>query len=413
MTRRLGGALLVPMFATLYGLGFTNLFLRASLGVMAPGLTQEFALTPAMLSAIAAAFFLSYSLMQLPTGMLLDRLGPRWTLAGMLVFSAAGAGVFAAAQSAGMLLAGRFLMGLGLAGTFTGAFFVLNRWLPAPRVVTQIGAVNSFSAIGTLCAATPLTLLIAWIGWRESYWLFTGVVVVLAVAMALLLRDDEVPGASAAPAPREKLGQLLAGVREAARQDGMWRMLAVGVPMSAASTIAGAWGAPYLKDVHGLDAIARGNVLLVMAMCSISGHFLYGLMARRLNTIRGVIVTGCIVITGALSCLAFMTRPPVWLVGTMFCAIALASSYPTLSHAHTRGLVPGHLVGRGVSVTNLGIMVAITIAQMGFGWILGAFVTAGGAPPEIAYRTAFGAQAVVALIALVIYAPVRDTRPSG
>ena len=72
----------VPVLAILYILGFTNLFLRSSFGVMAPDLAREMRLSPELLSTIASAFFFAYAAMQIPTGMLLDRFGPRWVLAG-------------------------------------------------------------------------------------------------------------------------------------------------------------------------------------------------------------------------------------------------------------------------------------------------------------------------------------------
>lgn len=405
-------ALKVPIFATLYALGFTNLFLRSSLGVLAPVLKVDMALTPEMLSTVASSFFFAYAIMQLPTGMLLDRLGPRRTLGGMLLFTTVGSAIFAGATGPEMLILGRILMGIGCAGTFTGAFYVLNLWLPPEKLVTQIGAVNSFSALGTLCAATPLALLIGWLGWRPSYWIFTAFVALLMISMLLIMRDTA-PGREASASKTETLAEMIAGVRAAARQPGMWRLLVVGLPMSAASTIVGAWGAPYLKDVYGLDSLSRGNVLLGVGACSIAGHFLYGHVARFFNTIRGVIVGGGILITLALGVVVLVPDLPLWAASACFCLIGLASAYPTLAHAHTRGLVPSNLVGRGVSVTNLGIMTAIALSQLAFGWIVGAFPAVSGIPPAIAYRWAFGTLAVFSVIAIVIYAPVKDTRPKG
>ncbi|MFM9941563.1 MAG: MFS transporter [Hyphomicrobiaceae bacterium] len=405
-------SLIVPIFATLYAMGFTNLFLRSSLGVLAPSLTAEMSLSPEMLSTVASSFFFAYAVMQLPTGILLDRLGPRRTLGGMLLFTTAGAAIFAAAQSAEMLILGRILMGIGCAGTFTGAFYVLNMWLPPDRLVVQTGAVNSFSALGTLCSATPLALLIAWIGWRSSYWVFTGFVALLTIAMLVLMRDAA-PGKDVSSSKSESISELLAGVREAARQPSMWRLLVVGLPMSAASTIVGAWGAPFLKDVYGLDGVSRGNVLLGVGACSIAGHFLYGHVARYVNSIRNVILAGSVLITAATGTIAFTPGLPLWAVSALFCLIGLASAYPTLAHAHTRGLVPSHLVGRGVSVTNLGIMLAIALSQLAFGWIVGAFPAVAGVPPEVGYRWAFAAQALMAIAAIAVYAPIRDARPRG
>ena len=403
---------IVPILAILYGLGFTNLFLRSSFGVMAPDLSREMALEPAALSMVASAFFFAYAAMQVPTGMLLDRFGPRRTVAALLLFTAVGTALFAMGTSATTLTIARLLMGLGCAGVFTGAFYVLTQWLRTDRVVTHVGALNSFAALGNLCATTPFALLIAWIGWRDSYWIFTACVGGLTLAVVLLLRDAP-SERTVLPAKREGLSQAFAGVLGAARQLGMRRLLVAGLPMSSASAVAGVWGAPYLKDVHALDDIGRGNVLLAMAACSIVGHFLHGQLARRLNTVKGMVLAGSVGILVATGTLAAVERPPLALVMGLFCLIGVSAAYPALTHAHARGLVPAHLVGRGVSVTNMGVMTAAAFMQLAFGWIVGAFAQTAGAPPEHAYRAAFAAQAAAALLAIAIYAPIRDVRPRG
>ena len=86
---------LLPILATLYLLNFSNLFLRTSFGVMAPELEREMGLSPAVLSTIASSLFIGYALMQIPTGMMLDRYGPRRVLSVMLLFTAAGTALFA------------------------------------------------------------------------------------------------------------------------------------------------------------------------------------------------------------------------------------------------------------------------------------------------------------------------------
>jgi MFS family permease len=406
-----------PMMAILCVLGFTNLFLRSSFGVMAPHLASEMRLSPVELSAVASSFFFAYALMQVPTGVLLDRFGPRRTLATMLLFTLAGTALFAAASSGVGLAVGRVLMGIGCAGVFTGAFYVLAVWLPKERVVTASGVLNSFASFGNLTSTTPLAILIAWIGWRQSYWLFTAGVGVLLAGVALYVRDrppGATPQAARADEKRgENLSEVLRGVGSAVRQPGLWRLLVVGFPMSAASTIAGAWGAPYLRDVHGLDDIARGNVLFAMALCGLSGHMLFGYMARLVNSSKAAIITGAIGIIAATLCLSLLVRPPLWLVTVLFCLLGISGSYPTVAMAHARGLVPPHLMGRGVSVTNMGVMLAVASMQFVFGWVVGLYPGEAGLQPEPAYRAAFAVQAGVAALALAVYLPVRDARPKG
>lgn len=410
MTEKELQRLFLPILAVLYVLGFTNLFLRSSLGIMAPHLAGEMQLAPWQLSAVASSFFVAYALMQIPTGMLFDRYGPRRTLATMLLFTAMGTAVFAAATSGPMLIAGRVLMGIGCAGVFTGAFYVLALWLPKDRVVSASGTLNGIAGLGNLAATTPLAALIALIGWRYSYWIFTAGVVALLVTIAIVLRDAP-PGAPDRKSNTETIPQILAGVREAVRQPGMWRLLVVGFPISAGSVVAGVWGAPYLRDVHGLDDIGRGNVLLAFALSSIGGHIFFGQFARRVNSLKAAILSGSVGVVAATTALALIASPPLWLVVGILCFMAFSGTYPTIAMAHGRGLVPGHLMGRGVAATNMGVMTAIAVMQFVFGWVLGLYPSVAGVPPEHAYRAAFAVQAVVALAAIVIYAGVRDVKP--
>jgi predicted MFS family arabinose efflux permease len=405
-------SVLLPILVSLYLLGFSNLFLRSSFGVMAPELEHEMGMSPALLSTVASAFFIAYALMQIPTGMMLDRFGPRRVLSAMMLFTAAGTALFAAGETAQTLTLGRILMGIGCSGAFTGAFYILAMWMSPERVVTQTGALNSFAAVGNLCATAPFAALITFIGWRESYWLFTCGIALLTVALALFVRDTP-PDHPPRQVKKERLGAVLAGVREAVRQPGMRRMLFTGLPMSAAGTLSGAWGAPYLQHVHGLDDIARGNVLLLMALGGIGGHFFYGRVARRLNSLKTPVFVGGIVVLAMVLALALISKPPLVLVTAIFVVISICSAYPTVSHAHARGLVPAHLMGRGVAASNMGIMTAIAGAQFMFGWILSAFPAVAGVPPEVAYRTAFGVQAAVAFVGLMIFLRVPDVRPRG
>jgi MFS family permease len=106
-----------------------------------------------------------------------------------------------------------------------------------------------------------------------------------------------------------------------------------------------------------------------------------------------------------------MQSPSVRLVTAMFVVLSICSAYPTVAHAYARGLVPAHLMGRGVAASNMGIMTAIAAAQFTFGWMLGAFPAVAGVPPEIAYRWAFGVQAALALTGLVVLSGLRDVKP--
>jgi ACS family D-galactonate transporter-like MFS transporter len=84
-----------------------NYFDRINLSVGAPQLQQEFGLTDGELGWLFSGFFWSYALLQIPSGMILDRLGVTavyrvssflWSLASALTALAGGFGGILAAR---------------------------------------------------------------------------------------------------------------------------------------------------------------------------------------------------------------------------------------------------------------------------------------------------------------------------
>ena len=197
------------------------------------------------------------------------------------------------------------------------------------------------------------------------------------------------------------------------REPGMARLLLTGLPISAASTVSGVWGAPYLRDVHGLDAIQSGNVLLAMAVCAISGHTLLGLLARRLNSTKKTLILGMSGVIIATGLLGSVQGLPVMAAAGLLCCIGVFASFPMVVFSHARGLVPPRLMGRGLSGANTGLMLAIAAMQLVFGGIVGWLSTPGSVPPEVAYRMGFAAQSVGAVLALLVFLPIRDVKPRG
>ncbi|MBT3535263.1 MAG: MFS transporter [Rhodospirillaceae bacterium] len=404
---------LLPMMAALYGLGLANIFIRSSMGVLAPELAADLALTPAMLGAIASAFFLSYAVMQIPTGLLLDRFGPRLVVIGLFLLTVIGTLLFALSPSGSVMLVARIMMGAGCAGVFAGAFLIIARFYPPARF-TPIGAtLNSFAMLGTFLATIPLAYLVTTLGWRDSF-LWIGILMAMVALLAVLTLRDHPPGvdAQATRERQENLADVLAGSWAVMRTPGILSITSGGMALSAGNTILGIWGGPYLNDVHGLNETERGGVLIFMAMSGVAGHFLYGQAARIFNTLKGLVLAGTTAIAAILGTLALLPSPSLVTVTILLALLGLACGFPTILLAHGRALVPDHLIGRGLTTVNTGIMVAIAIMQMAVGALIGTVaVKATGQASPMGYRAAFGFIAVMAMVTFVIYSRVDDHKP--
>ena len=88
---------------------------------------------------------------------------------------------------------------------------------------------------------------------------------------------------------KETLAQALRGQASIWRTPGLLPILALhGVGDAAAATVVGLWAGAYLADVHGLDSVSRGWILLAMGLALPSGLLVVGPLERRLNTRKWV-----------------------------------------------------------------------------------------------------------------------------
>ena len=96
---------LAALFAVLVATGSLSQFFRSSNAVIAPELIRDLGLSPQMLGMANAAFFLALLTLQIPLGVMFDRIGVRRSVAMLSVPMTAGAALHALADSGAMLVA--------------------------------------------------------------------------------------------------------------------------------------------------------------------------------------------------------------------------------------------------------------------------------------------------------------------
>jgi predicted MFS family arabinose efflux permease len=402
----------VRIVATLCSVYVVSQFFRASHAVVAPDLARDLMLTPGDLGLLTGAFFVSFGAAQIPIGMLLDRFGPRRTVSSLLLFAVAGAVLFARADGLAALTVARICMGVGCAGVLVGSLVVCARWFPPDRYATFAGIIIGGGETGHLLAATPFASLAESVGWRNAFLIAAGVAAVLTVVAWVGVRDVP-PGEARDDTAGESLGDMLRGVGEALRMPAIGPVLAIAfVGYSSALCVFGLWGAPMLNDVYRLDAIARGNVMLIMAAAMLAGSLSYGPMDRRFDTRKGVVMVSCGALATAFLTLALLDRPPLWAVTVLFAVIGYLGGHRVAMMAHGRSLFPARLVGRGVTTVNTSMVAGVAVMQIATGLIVGGFADGGSTAPAIAYRAAFGFIACVLIAAMVVYRRAEDRKPS-
>lgn len=386
-------------------------FFRSSVTVLAPELIVELKLTPEALGMANAIFFFALMAAQVPVGILFDRIGVRYTVGSLAILGVAGALWHAVVRDGGELIAARFLLGLGFGGSFMSVVVLCSRWYPRHRWATAMSWVFSLSMIGVVLAGTPLALAAGWLGWRAAFVIMAGVAAAVGLLFVWLVRDDPPDRAPMTNAP-ETLARALSGFFAILRLPGLLRVLGLQtVAYAVMATIMGLWAGPYLHDVHGLGAVARGNVLIAMACAQFLGVLAFGPMDRIFDTRKGVAMTGAT--ATILVLLALASDPPTQVAIALLIGLCATSSYGVAVVTHARTFYPDHLVGRGATTANMAQLFGCAMVPVLTGFIPGWFPqTAAGYSP-VAYQWIFATIAAALGTGLMVYATARDVRPSS
>ena len=382
-------------------------FYRVANATIAPELMADLALSAEAMGAITGIFFLTFAAAQIPAGVLLDRFGPRYTMSGLFVIAVLGAVVFAMADSALALGIGRGLMGLGCAAGLMGSMVAFSRWYPADRFASLSATLFVVGGAGTLLGTTPLAWGAEVVGWRGAFVAMAILTAVFAVLLYAVVRDAP-PGHSATEDPPETWPQIGRGLRDVMANIELWRVSAIQfVGYATVLTVIGLWAGPYLTDVHGLDPVDRGNVLLLLNVAALLGVLVYGRIDHYVPVRKWLIVTGALLAAAVLGILALLPKHDFWPAIILLTAFTVVGSYVMLNHAHARAILPDHLVGRGLTFQNLAVFLGISILQSASGLIVGAFEGSATATPETAYRAVFAFLAVCLIIAAAIFSRAR------
>lgn len=148
---------------------------RQVLGILAPDLQREIGWSELDYGRIVIAFQVSYAVMMLVWGGILDRIGTKLGLAiAVTWWSLAGMGTALANTAMGFGLA-RFMLGVGEAANFPASIKTVAEWFPKSERAFATGIFNSGTNIGAIVAPIAVPLLAAAWGWRSAF-ILTGAI---------------------------------------------------------------------------------------------------------------------------------------------------------------------------------------------------------------------------------------------
>ena len=272
---RTARAVTLAVVIAAYMLSFFHRFAPAGI---AHDLTLAFQTTAASLGALAATYFYVYTIMQVPTGILVDTLGPRRILFLGGLVAAAGSVLFGLADTLNEALVGRTLVGLGVSVTFIAMLKIIAVNFDERRFATLVGASMLVGNLGSVLAGAPLSLLAQSISWRGIFVGAGALSALLGVACWFFVKDG------GGERPRFDRTVIFGGLASVLKNRSTWPAVVVNFGLAGSFfSFAGLWATPYLMRVHELTrAQASSHLSLYFAGFAL-GCFFIGTLSDRLG----------------------------------------------------------------------------------------------------------------------------------
>ena len=399
-------------------------FHRVAPAVIVPELTRSFGIKGVALGVLASAYFYPYAVMQLPSGLLSDSLGPRKTVTAFTLLAAVGAILFGISPTFLTAILGRIMVGLGVSVLFISTLKILANWFEVEKFAIVAGALMAIGGLGWLSAATPLALLTLRLGWRMTFIMIGLVSLVLALVTYLVVRDSPAElGVAGIPEAKrttpsssgEKKLPLIQGVKMVLSEKNFWP-LAVWFFCQGGILFGfgGLWAGPYLMQVYNLSKAQAGNILMMIAVGMIVGSPMLSYLSQKVFRARkSVLLISSSTLTGIWVLFVFLVDglTVLFLYGLFFLLGIFASGIVVIGFTAAKELFPAQIAGTSTGMANLFPFMGGALFQPLIGLVLDYGGRLGNTYSVQAYRISFAGFLVAAALALISVLFMRETLP--
>ncbi len=295
-------------------------FHRMAAGVVKTDLQETFKIGAAQFANIGSMYFYAYFIMQIPSGILADKLGPKKTVASFSLLAAIGSVIFGLAPSIMIAYLGRFMVGIGVSVVFICLIKIQSRWFYARNFALMVGFAGVAANLGAVLAQTPLVIAASTFGWRNTFIYMGLAMIIFAVLVVLFVKDDpndmglpgmdELEGRPVA-ASTIKVGEALKSVMSN-KKTWVISLSYIGL-YTGYVVLLGTFGVSYIITAYGLQKIQAANMIIVAVVGSMISGLVIGYISDKIKK-RKIVIVSLSVITLLCWILFIYVKMPVTLL---------------------------------------------------------------------------------------------------
>lgn len=304
------------IFAVLALAYFFVYFHRTTGGAISTTIQDYYGVGTASVALLASAYLYAYTLMQIPSGILTDKMGPRKAATAFIFLIAVGSllsALSAQMNNFTLMIVGKFVIGIGAAVVYIPIMKVLAVWYRKNEFASMSGVLLLVGNVGGIAAATPMVMMIDSMGLETTYIVLGLITVLVAVLCWIVVRDH--PSQKELPSIEEivseetgepikeststkiKTTEALKATFGSGRKFwplAIWFFFMYGTIMLWQASLAGT----YYKNIYGFSSGDYGLLITMVGVGMVFGCPLAGMLADKvLHSKKLVILIGTAVYT--------------------------------------------------------------------------------------------------------------------
>ena len=295
---------------------FYKYILNVSPSIMSHELMKQFQVSGAELGSLSATFFYSYTVMQVFSGVLIDKFGTRYLTGLTVLVGALGAYVFAHSDTLNTATLARGMMGFGISFATVAYLKITAVWFHQRQKAFVSGLLATAVMLGAVFGEAPLATLLEKTSWRFVLEFCAYLGIFLSLLFMIFVREHKDKNAPDKELSNEKTPWQ--EYKKVIQKKQNWLLTAYsGLAFAPLSVLGGLWGPPFLQESYGLSRTESSGLISLTFIGLGIGSPLWGLLSDRLNNRLGVMKVALILSLVSLTFVFYSPHLPVWCLGTL------------------------------------------------------------------------------------------------
>lgn len=321
--------------------------LRVTPNIMLDDIMQQFQIDAAAFGQFSGIYYIGYSLIHLPIGIMFDRFGPRKVMTACIILTVMGLLPLIFANHWIYPIAGRLLIGIGSSAAILGLFKIIRLTFNEERFPRMLSFSVTIGLIGAIYGGGPVGYMHQIFGYQVVVEFLTIGGLILALITYWIVPDIKTTQSSS----------ILLGLKQIFKNHYViWPCIFAGLMVGPLEGFADVWGRAFLKQVYGLDETLATSLpsAIFIGMCF--GAPVLSFIAEKIGSYLLTVIGSGIIMALSFFSILFWHLTPGGL-SLCFLLVGVCCAYQILAIYQISVYVPEQTAGLATAVANMVIMI--------------------------------------------------------